>query len=227
LLRRGPSSDDLLVRPRLWRYIRSFNYGLFSPEGGEETRDSLTLLLSKLTELTKLCFFMSVVPPREWRVCGDLFKDCTFRLRTLMCSFPLDDDFARFLETQPLIMNLIWEPSGEPTHDLSANALPNLRCFCTSYLFADEAVNIIAPGRHITHVSGELDVETLSLFGKYSSPIQAVRVGGGDTMDPRELAKLASHFPNLELISTIDYNKLPVRRFLYLSVRPQPLTSQW
>jgi hypothetical protein len=72
-------------------------------------------------------------------------------------------------------------------------------------------VDSIAPGRRLTHVSGELYGETLTLFAKCSSPIRAFQIHLD--MGARDLENLPSLFPDLELVSSIDYDKLSARRF--------------
>jgi hypothetical protein len=115
----------ILTQSRFWPLIQTLeiiqdnSYTMSSSPG-----PSFTFLLEKFYNLSAL--HIICYTKIGWIHCGQLFHECTFRLRALHCTFQMDPDFISFLASQPSIQELDWILGEDLQTKLPPTVLPNL-----------------------------------------------------------------------------------------------------
>jgi hypothetical protein len=92
----------------------------------------VTSVLQKLINLADLTILVQDDGLFTWPTCGRLFANCTFQLRNLACHFPLDRDFIEFLNDQPEILRLEWNPWSYSSETFRQGMLPKLSVLVVS-----------------------------------------------------------------------------------------------
>jgi hypothetical protein len=171
---------------------------------------SLADLLEKLTNLTKLQILDTA---RVWRLCGNLFRRCSFRLRHLTCQFSLDKDFSFFLESQPSLREFTWVPSQLKDHsdseksqlcELPPSALPHLSLYRPMGKGARS--HDLLSGRPIVHFrSFALDdwaTELVRNLAHSTEPLKSLHI---QLIDADFLRLLPHSFPFLEYLGSVNF----------------------
>jgi hypothetical protein len=206
---RAPDTENLLNQPRVWEYIRYYKFTMLEYyESTRTVRQSLRLLLPKMTKLTALHIYASQNRSgdlRRWKSCGDLFDGCTFSLRSFSSVFDLDGELALFLGRHPAIRELTWYSNSPASHSLPASMLPNLRSLVFQPdLGPNELLHFIAPGRPITHASGLFETRDLRVLAKCSGPLQCLQMR---ELNRKQLDEIAQYLPHLEFLTSINLDE--------------------
>jgi hypothetical protein len=159
----------------------------------------LSNVLPRLTNLVILEFHRGLDPQRfPLAGCSDIFQSCAFQLRSLTCTFPLNTNFATFLETQFRLTHLRWYPLSRPSAPLSRGSLPEL-AFLDIETHAqpmDELIPRIIVGQPVAYLRSSADWTDYSLRVfqlTTSSPLRAIEL----CFTPELLGELPVLFPEL------------------------------
>jgi hypothetical protein len=174
--------------------------------------DVLASLLSNLVNLVALHIDLDPYYLREqWPSCGNLFNNCTFRLRTFYCNFRLDDNLNGFLAKQPTISEFGWLPerAGLDPFVFPPALLPNLKIFSLPFcLYVDgylkRGFSNITQGRPITHFSWPRrpfkSIYSLRMLGISAESLRVLYT----TADGLEILEdLAELLPSLECLGVV------------------------
>jgi hypothetical protein len=208
----SPDVENLVKQSRVWQYVQKYDiFVSASQENSHIIRQCIGALLPKMIKLTALHISSPPYNPTRsdtlWQFCGDIFESCTFSLRSFSSCFGVDGDFVSFLASQPAITELAWNSNLPSSHRLPASALPNLHSLTFRNLSAPEFLCDIAPGRPITHASGDFDLPDLHVLATCSGPPRCLQM---TDMDEDELEGIARVLPNLEFLSNIKYDDFQV-----------------
>jgi hypothetical protein len=215
------STCGLILRtPRSWPLIRNLTIWMqdidFHQWESGQPRTLLPSVFEKLNNLETLKFIDYQRARNRLLYCADLFQNSSFQLRTLSCLFPLDANFASFLETQQRLMFLEWRPQTAPVCTLRSEAVPNIVALRLLGGFGSETIQAMGPGRPISHFAGGVGVgiPLLDTFRHSTISLTSLSLARYAEMTLLELPDL---FPQLQCLLNVDYAAINVGRFSRLT----------
>lgn len=211
--------DTLAKKPHVARFVRSFYIAI----------DSLApVLLAFYRKLTKAILNMSELTSLSLLVDSSVswvLKEASSRIHFphlfhFTCSFPFDENVARFLDRTPSLLELevdsiptLFTPDSPPPY-LAPTSIPQLEQFIGSTRTAE----LIIPGRPLRSIhlnGGGLSEDDIPLLARSTAPV--VILGTVTNSPPVPfLETLHRHVPHLiylRVMSTKDIFKAPTAEF--------------
>jgi hypothetical protein len=216
---------SLLATPRFLNLVKCLN---LTCNWGKDQDRSLVMsfkprLASLLKPLTNLVVLEIIEPGSmisrndfgsPWRNCENLFRGSGFQLQRLRCQFILDNDFARFLERQPMICWMDWSPNSPPTSQLADDALHCLRTLRNTFISGElESLRAVVVGRPVSNISGIL-LSRMPLLQSLRSCIVPLKTLDFANFKADDLKALPDLFPQLEHLSWIRYTEGGIDRLV-------------
>jgi hypothetical protein len=209
----GPADDVvlrchfLILNPRILVHSQTLDIRLEAWKKGTSKRHPYHRLLAAVLEQAINLKSLTIrgTPGRyiEWRGAGQLFKACAFKLHTLRCHYPMEAEFAMFLDKQTDLKEFQWWSFATASVKLQVDALPRL-----SILRVQGGENIgiasqLISGSSLTHLSWKYDFHFslchLSLSGARLKSLEV------DPLDVATLIPISTLFPELEYLAIVKY----------------------